>query len=189
MHALALYVKKDFLSRGTCLYKTHRIITCVFGWFYFNNCLTSFSSISHLLRLYARFWNLFHLTYMRFSRSTRLLMFVWRHFNVRHKDWLTYSSGTDWTVELGYNFSNSNYLTLMINFPTRVPDCDSCSPALLDLFQCSDTSTCSAMAFPPMRNSDHAFVSVLLIFLSNSKWDGPFISFMTILMLIGMVSW
>ena len=31
------------------------------------------------------------------------------------------------------------------------------------------------MAFPPMGNSDHVFVSVSLIYLSNSKRDGPFI--------------
>ena len=33
-----------------------------------------------------------------------------------------------------YNFSISNNLTQMVNFPTRIPDCDSLSPALLDLF-------------------------------------------------------
>ena len=34
----------------------------------------------------------------------------------------------------------SNDLTQMVNFPTRVPDCDSHSPALLNLFISSDTS-------------------------------------------------
>ena len=32
------------------------------------------------------------------------------------------------------NFSISNNLTHMVNFPTRIPGCDSHSPALLDLF-------------------------------------------------------
>ena len=41
----------------------------------------------------------------------------------------------------------SNDLTQMVNFPTRIPDCDSHSPALLDLFISSDASICSAMAF------------------------------------------
>ena len=51
-------------------------------------------------------------------------------FNVHHKDWLTYSGGTDRPDELCYNFSISNDLTQMVNFPTRIPDCDSHSPTL-----------------------------------------------------------
>ena len=31
-----------------------------------------------------------------------------------------------------YNFSVSNHLTQMVNFPTRIPDCGFHSPALLD---------------------------------------------------------
>ena len=46
-----------------------------------------------------------------------------------------------------YNFSISNDLTQMVNFPTRIPDCDSHSPALLDLFLSSDASICSTMGF------------------------------------------
>ena len=45
-------------------------------------------------------------------------VFVFGDFNVHLKDWLTYSI--------------SNDLTQMVNFPTRIPDCDSHSPALLD---------------------------------------------------------
>ena len=55
-------------------------------------------------------------------------------FNVHHKDWLTYSGGTDRPGELCYNFSISNDLTQVVNFPTWIPDCDSHSPALLDFF-------------------------------------------------------
>ena len=58
----------------------------------------------------------------------------------------------------------------MVNFP----DCDSHSPALLDLFLSSDASICSTMAFPPLRNSDHVVVSVSIDFQSNSKRDTPF---------------
>ena len=61
-------------------------------------------------------------------------IFVFGDFNVHHKDWLTYSGGTDWPGELCYNFSISNDLTQIVNFPTRISDCDSHSPALLDLF-------------------------------------------------------
>ena len=40
----------------------------------------------------------------------------------------------------------SNDLTQMVNFPSQIPDCDSHSPALLDLFLPSDSSICFTMA-------------------------------------------
>ena len=54
----------------------------------------------------------------------------------------------------------------MVNFPTKIPDCDSHSPALLDLFISSDASIYSTTAFPPLGNSDHVVVSVSIDFLS-----------------------
>ena len=101
-------------------------------------------------------------------------VFVFGDFNVHHKDWLTYSSGTDRPGELCYNFSISNDLTQMVDFPTRIPDCDSHSPALLDLFISSDASICSTMAFPPLGNSGHVVVSVSIDFPTNSQQDAPF---------------
>ena len=101
-------------------------------------------------------------------------VFAFGDFNVHHKDWLTYSGGTGWPGELYYNFSISNDLTQMVNFPTQIPDCDSHSPALLDLFLSSDTSLCSTMAFPPLGNSNHVVVLVSIDFPSNSPWDAPF---------------
>ena len=62
----------------------------------------------------------------------------------------------------------------MVNFPTRIPDCDSHSPALLDLFLSSDASISSTMAFPPLGNSDHVAVSVAIDFPTNSQQDAPF---------------
>ena len=62
----------------------------------------------------------------------------------------------------------------MVNFPTRIPNCDSHSPALLDFFLSSDDSICSAMAFPPLGNSDHVVVSVFIDLPTNSQWDAPF---------------
>ena len=112
---------------------------------------------------------------MRFSQSTHLLMCLSLEtlFNAHHKDWLTYSSGTDRSGELSYNFFISNNLTQMVNFSTWIPDCDCHSPALLELFL-SDGSISSTMAFPPLRNSVHVAVSVSTDFPSNSKWDAPF---------------
>ena len=101
-------------------------------------------------------------------------MFVFGEFNVHHKDWLSYSGGTDRPGELCYNFPISNNLTEIVNFPTWIPDCDSHSPALLDLFLSSDTGICSTMAFPPLGNSDHVVVSVSIDFPINSKQDTPF---------------
>ena len=59
-------------------------------------------------------------------------VFVFVDVNVHHKDWLTYSGGTDTPDVFYYNFYYD--LTQMVNFPTRIPGSDSHSPALLDLF-------------------------------------------------------
>ena len=56
----------------------------------------------------------------------------------------------------------------MVNFLAWIPDCDSHSPVLLDLFFSSDASICSTMAFAPLGNSHHV-VSVFIDFPSNSK--------------------
>ena len=61
----------------------------------------------------------------------------------------------------------------MVNFPTRIPDFDSQSPALLDLFFSSNASICSAMAFPPLENFDHVVFSVSIDFPSNSQRNAP----------------
>ena len=62
----------------------------------------------------------------------------------------------------------------MVNFPARIPDRDSHSPALLDLLICSDISICSTMVFPPLGNSDHVKVSVSIDFPTNSRRDASF---------------
>ena len=128
--------------------------------------LLLFSSIDHLLQLCAP--NIDEVLSIKPSA-----VFVYGDFNVHHKDWLTYSSGTDRSGEPCYNFSISNDLTQMVDFPTQIPDCDSHSPALLDLFLSSDASICSTMAFPPLGNSDHVVVSVSIDFATNSQQDAP----------------
>ena len=62
----------------------------------------------------------------------------------------------------------------MVNFPTRILDCESYSAALLDLFISSDASICYTMTSIPLGNSDHVVVSVSIDFPSNSQWDAPF---------------
>ena len=54
-----------------------------------------------------------------------------------------------------------------------MPNCDSHSPALFDLFLSSDASICSTMAFSPLGNLDYAAVLVSIDFPSNSKQDAP----------------
>ena len=90
-------------------------------------------------------------------------VFIFGDFNFHHKDWLTYSGGTDRPGKLCYNFSTSNDLTQMVNFPT-----------LLDVFLSYDTSICSAMAFLPLGNYDHVVVLVTIYFPTNSQRDVPF---------------
>ena len=96
-------------------------------------------------------------------------VFIFGDFNIHHTDWLTYSGGADQPGELCYNFSISNDLTQMVNFPTQITDCNSYSPALLDFFL--DTSICSTMGSPLLGNSDHLVVSVSIDFPSNSQGD------------------
>ena len=91
-------------------------------------------------------------------------VFVFGEFSIHHKNWLTYSCGNHRSDGLCYNFSISNDLTQMVNFPTGILDCDSHSPALLDLFISSDAGICSTMAFLPLGNSDHVVISVSIDF-------------------------
>ena len=87
-----------------------------------------------------------------------------------------------------YNFSISNNLTQVFNFPIWIPDCDSRSPVLLDSFLSSDASICSPMVFPPVENSDHVVVSVSTDVLEISNRLPCFSAWlMTILVLIQMV--
>ena len=99
-------------------------------------------------------------------------VFVFGDFSVHHKDWLTYSGATDRPGELCYNFSISNDLTQIVNFTTRIPDCDSQSCSFGFIIS-SDASICSTMAFPPLGNSDHVVVSVSIDCPINSKQDNP----------------
>ena len=61
----------------------------------------------------------------------------------------------------------------MVNFRTRIPYCDSHSPAFFDLFLSSDASVCSTMASAPLGDFDHV-VSVSIDFPTNSQQDAPF---------------
>ena len=138
-----------------------------------------FPSIDHLLHLCAVFDSISS-NIDKVLSINRSAVFLFGDINVHHKNWLTYSGGTNRPGEICYNFSNnfynniSNDLTQMEKFPTRIADCDSHSLALLDLFLSSDASICSTMPLPPLGNFDLIVVSVSIDFPSNSQWDVPF---------------
>ena len=113
-------------------------------------------------------------------------VFVFGDFNVHHKDWLTYSGGTDRPGELCYNFSISNDLTQMVNFPTQIPDCDSHSSHLLDFFLSSHASISSTMAFPPLGNSQFQFP---LTFHQIHSWIPHFTTQLLMAILMSSVKW
>ena len=126
MHGLAIYVKKEL----------------PFAW----DLSLETSADSHLCFWLALLYSVSHFFFPYQSPSSSLCVdevlwinpcdnvFVFGDF-VHHKDWLTYSGGTSRSGELCYNFSISNSFTQMVNFPTGIPDCDSHSPALLNLFR------------------------------------------------------
>ena len=102
-------------------------------------------------------------------------VFVSGDFNVHHKNWRTYSAVTDRQGELCYNFSISNDLTQMVNFPTQIPVTLTVllfwGYFFLLMLQWLQRST---MAFPPLGNTDHIVVLVFIDFPTNSKQAAPF---------------
>ena len=53
-----------------------------------------------------------------FSVNLSANVFVSGDFNVHHKNWLTYSGGTDRPGKFCYNFSIRNEFPQVVNFPT-----------------------------------------------------------------------
>ena len=114
---------------------------------------------------------------MKFSRSTHLQMFL-------YLETLTFIIRTGLPILVEpINLVNSviifpSQMTLLrsqiFNFPNQIPDCDSHSPARLDLFISSNASICFTMAFPPLANSDHVVVSVSIDFPSSLQWNALF---------------
>ena len=173
MHGLAVYVKEGLpFARDLSLENSADFYLCF--------RLTLLHSVSYFFFLYWSHSSALCTVHDSISILYSTLInpsanvFVFGDFNVHHKDWLTYSGGTDQPGELCYNFSMANDLTQMGNFPTRIPDCNSHNPALLDLFLTSDASICFIMAHLPLGNSDHVVVSFSIDFPSNSQWDAPF---------------
>ena len=165
MHGLAVFVKEGFsFAHDLSLANSADSYLC-FWLALLHSVSYFFSSIDHLLHLLcACFWFYFINIDDVLSINPSAYVFVF----------LTYSYGTDQPGELYCNFSISNDLTQMVNFPSWIPGFHSHGPALLDLFLFSEASICSTMAFPPLGKSDHFVVSVSIDFPSNSQQDAPF---------------
>ena len=156
MHGLAVYLKEGLsFTQNSSLENS----ADSYLWFYLALLRTVtyfFFLINHLLHLWAWFLILFD-EILLINPSVNV--FAFGGFSIHHIDWLTYSGRNDRPGELCYNFSISNDLTEVANFPTRIPGCNFNTFALLDLFPSSDTSICSTMAFHSLRNSDHVLVT------------------------------
>ena len=92
--------------------------------------LTSFTSLSVLFFfLYQSLSSLLCLVFDSVSSNVDEILLinpsasvsVFGDLNVHHKDWLTYSGRTERLGKLFYNFSISNVLMQMVNFPTQIP--------------------------------------------------------------------
>ena len=57
IHGLVVYVKEGLPFAQDLSQKTLQILTYVFDWLYFTQCLTSFSCIDHLLHRYTYFFD------------------------------------------------------------------------------------------------------------------------------------
>ena len=159
--------RKDLLHRSY-LYKTLQVLTYVSDRLYFTQCLTSFSSIDHLLQLCARFLILYGA--LSIYPSAMCLSLKTLKTIIR--------TGLTILVKLiylfYYIFSTSNNFTQMVNFFSWIPDCDIDSPDPFDLFHCFDASIFSTMAFLQLGNSAHVVVSFSIDSPSCSQQDVPF---------------
>ena len=135
IHDLAVYVKEELpFARELSLANSADSFLCF--W------LALLKSVSYFCFLYRLPYSALCMVFDSISSNidealsinSPTNVFVFGDFNIHHKDWLTYSGGTDWLGELCYNFSISNDLTQIVNASTRISDCDYHCPALLDYF-------------------------------------------------------
>ena len=111
---------------------------------------------------------------MRFSRSTHLLMYLsLETLTSIIKTGLSLLVEIENLVKSVIIFLSQTTLLRCLTFLLG-SQTNSHSPAFLDFFLSSDVSIFSTMAFPPLGNSDHVVVSVLIEFPSNSQCDATF---------------
>ena len=132
IHGLAVYVKEGIpFARDLSLAKSARSYLCfqlallrsVSSFFFL--CWSPSSSLCTV------FYSISSNIDVVLSIDPCANVFVFGHFNIHHKDCLTFSGGADRPGELCYNFSFSQDLTQMVNFPNQITDCDLNCPAPL----------------------------------------------------------
>ena len=109
MHGLAIYAKEGLpFARDVSLENSADSYLC------FRQALLH--SVSYFFFLYR---SPLLITFIDeiLSMNPSANLFVFGDCNIHHKAWLTYSGGTDKCVKLCYNFSISDDLTQMVNFP------------------------------------------------------------------------
>ena len=112
IHGLVVYVKQGLpfiqdlsLEKSADSYWCFQLALLLFP------LLITFSIFMHA------FWCYFiQHRWSSLNKHVCLCICFWR-LNVHHKDWLTYSGGTNIPGELCFNLSISNDLTQMVNFP------------------------------------------------------------------------
>ena len=115
MHGLAVYVKEG-LPFAQDLSLENSAFTYLCFW------LALLNSVSYFFFLYQSPYSSLCTVFDSISSNINEVLsinpsanvFVFGDYNVHHKDWLTYSGGTDRSGELSYNFSISNDLTQMV---------------------------------------------------------------------------
>ena len=112
MHCLAVYMKER-LPLGLISRKLYRLLLM------FSTVFTSLSVLLLFPLLITFFIFVYSFLFYFISINPSANVFVFGDFNIHHKDWLTYSGGTDQPGELCYNFSISNDLTQTVNFTTQ----------------------------------------------------------------------
>ena len=144
---LQFMLKKDFFLNGLISRKLCRDLLMFSTGFTPHSVLMFFLYRSPSSSLCTVFYSISCNIDEVLSINSSANVFEFGHLNIHHKDWLIYPRGTDPPGEICYNISISNYLTQMVNFPTKIPDYDSHNSALLNLFISSNASICSTMAF------------------------------------------
>ena len=123
MHRLAVYVKEGLpFAQGFSLKNSADSYLCF--------RLALLHSVSYFFFLYQSpssfLWTVFDSISSNIdevlSINPSASVFVFGDFNVHHKEWLTFSGGTDRSGELYYNFSISNNLTQMVNLQRPYSD-------------------------------------------------------------------
>ena len=129
---------------------------------------TSFTSLSVLLLLPLS------ITFFVLINNFWFAFLVFWDFNVHHKDWLTYSRGNIDLLNYVITFLSQMTLLRWLTFLLVSLTVNLTVLLFLHVFIYSDASICSILAFSPLGNSDHVFVSIFIDFPINSKQDALF---------------